>query len=409
MAIRRRRARSGVSRRALCLLVVPVVVLRSSLAEAQAQLDAFERFLPDHYLTSPRSSQEGRFGDALALEGTRLVVGAPGEDATGKAYVFEHDGANWVMVAVLSPAGTTSTGRFGSAVALSGATIAVGEPRGPFEAPAGRVHVFVNSGASWVEQAQLLAPPALDPNRFATTVALDGNTLAVSAALASPSDVMGEGRVVVFRRDGATWRQEAILSPPPGETTGLETFGNALAVDDATLLVGMAGGDRVYAFRNLGGTWTLDATWTGDPRSAFGASVDLDGGTAIVGAPGVAGPGEIGAGPGKAHVFVPEAGNWSEQARLASSVPMQDDRFGEEVAISGNVVAVAAPESAPDRATRFVAVFVREGAAWAQREELKADASRPYAYAFPGSLALSGQTVAFGVNADRGLGLLEHR
>ena len=315
----------------------------------------------------------------------------------GKAYVFENDGANWAIVAALSRAETTSTSRFGSAIALSGATIAVGDPRWSYEAPSGRVHVFVSSGASWVEQAQLLAPPAVDPNRFATTVALDRNTLVVSAALASPSDALGEGRVVVFRRDGATWRQEAILSPPPGETTGLETFGNALAVDDATLLVGMAGGERVYAFRNLGGSWALDATWTGDPRSAFGASVDLDGGTAIVGAPGVAGPSAIGAEPGKAHVFVLEAGSWSAQAHLASSVPMQDDRFGEEVAISGNVVAVAAPESAPDRATRSVAVFVRHGSAWAQREELTADTSRPHAYAFPSSLALSGQTVAVGM------------
>ena len=80
------------------------------------------------------------FGAAIAVDGDRVLVGAPkANDATGMAVLFERDGTAWRVAARLTPATAEPGDETGFAVALHDDMALVGAPgRGP----AGAVFVF---------------------------------------------------------------------------------------------------------------------------------------------------------------------------------------------------------------------------------------------------------------------------
>jgi hypothetical protein len=105
-----------------------------------------------------------------------------------------------------------------------------------------------------------------------------------------------------------------------------------------------------------------------DQSANFGAAVALDGGTAVLAAPG--------------YIFEGSGASWIEQAELVPSGAPSE--FGAPVAVSGDTVAVGA-ESA-------VYVFVRSGASWTEQASLSAAGVDD----FGASVALSGDTLAVG-------------
>lgn len=86
-----------------------------------------------------------RFGVAVAISGNTLVVGADQEDSgasgvdvgqiddtvnwAGAAYIFSRAGCGWSQEAYLKPDHTDPDDGFGSSVAITGDTVAVGVPR----------------------------------------------------------------------------------------------------------------------------------------------------------------------------------------------------------------------------------------------------------------------------------------
>ena len=81
----------------------------------------------------------GRFGESVSFDGSRMIIGAPGEQhdgaTTGAAYVYDRiDGMTWSTPARLVPEGIEPTSpvngsRFGQAVAIDGDIAVVGAPR----------------------------------------------------------------------------------------------------------------------------------------------------------------------------------------------------------------------------------------------------------------------------------------
>ena len=161
------------------------------------------------YVKASFPGEGDRFGSSLATDGQRLVVGALSEDSdatgingdptndnadqSGAAYVFARVGGEWTIEAFLKASNTGLTDQFGSSVALSGDTIAVGAPGEASAAAgvngdetdnaaigAGAVYVFAYANGSWSQEAYVKAsnPDALDS--FGT-VALSLDTLAVGA------------------------------------------------------------------------------------------------------------------------------------------------------------------------------------------------------------------------------------
>ena len=81
-----------------------------------------------NHVQLPRSDYADEFGTAVAIEGTRIAVGAYNDGEGGSVYLYEWDGSRWHEEKIPSFLGPGQ--RFGWTVALAGQTLAVGAPTG---------------------------------------------------------------------------------------------------------------------------------------------------------------------------------------------------------------------------------------------------------------------------------------
>lgn len=99
-----------------------------------------------------------RVGASLALDraGTRLVVGAPlgSRSAVGRACLSRWDGERWRYEVELDAPDLTRGARFGSAVAIDETTVVVGAPR-DLSSRRGSAHVFSLHEGGWSRVARI--------------------------------------------------------------------------------------------------------------------------------------------------------------------------------------------------------------------------------------------------------------
>jgi FG-GAP repeat len=253
---------------------------------------------------------QGRFGRALDLKGERLAVGAYFADGpvrhTGAVYMFEDQGG-WAETARLAPPDAKEFDGFGWSVALDGDRLLVGAPfasRAGFQS--GDARIYRQVAGRWVEEA-VLRPEALTPfDHLGWSVAwADGRALvgAPDSDLAGP----GVGAVFVFQRRRGRWTEGPPLSDP---TLGLGAgLGQALAGDRARVVAGAPGVGVVKVWRRRGGAFEEEATLAGALTSRFGAAVALSGTHLGVGAP-LEGDG------GALHTYRRQARAWSPNGSL---------------------------------------------------------------------------------------------
>ena len=319
------------------------------------------------------------FGDPVAISGSTAVVGAFARNSyTGAAYVFVNSGGTWSQQGELTASDGVSGDYFGTNVAISGSTVIVGVP---FKNEAvGLVYVFVRSGTTWSQQAELTASDGL-PGDYFGTVAISGSTAVVGA---HGKDSF-TGAAYIFTRSQGIWSQRAELTASDG-TTG-DYFGAPVAISGSTVVVGAvkARSGAAYVFVNSGGSWLQQAKLTdGVTRDLFGASIAVSGSTVVVGAPYTTWYVYRGA----AYVFVRSHGVWSQQAELLASDGAPGDYFG-AVAISGPTVVVGAQGH---NSTGAAYVFSYSGGIWSQQAELTPSDGLSIGI----SVAVSGSTAVVG-------------
>jgi filamentous hemagglutinin family protein len=292
------------------------------------------------------------FGTAVSLDGNRLAVGAPsdggeGDSAfqSGAVYLFGFSDAAFSDPVQLARIGNGySSGSdfslalqdgalFGQALSLSGNTLAIGSPNDAGLAGdlpgSGAVYLFgfadalfsgttligtVGNGYAGAGDVDLAG--VLDAaDRFGSSVALDGNRLAVGAALdggfanAAPqsgavylftfagSDLTG-GSLVGTIGEGYTGGNNLSLS-------GLSGFGASVALDGLSLAAGTSGSSVAYVFSFANPSFAApgldfragaDVTGPNDIAVAdtldsdFGLGLSIDAGRLVVGAPRSNGP-----------------------------------------------------------------------------------------------------------------------
>ncbi|MEP7337170.1 MAG: putative Ig domain-containing protein, partial [Acidobacteriota bacterium] len=362
-------------------------------------------------LTASDAKAQDFFGNAVAINGSTLVIGAANIAANnnqGKAYVFARNGAAWQQQEILTATDSASGDRFGSVLALSGDTIvtgAVGDLIGA-NANQGSAYVFVIRDDTLVQQQRLAAADGVDNDQFGTAVALNGNTAVVSVTQDSHGNQSGLGAVYVFVRNGATWTQQAKLLAGDGAVG--DYFGQALALSGDTLAVGAPEDDigakvdqgSVYVFVRNGAVWSQQTKLVnglGAAGDRFGGAVALQGNTMVCGISYA----QIGGMPkrGAAFVFVRNGVTWSSQALLTASDGAADDLFGSAVALSGDTAVIGSPGDnvggLPKRGSAYA--FVRNDEAWSQQAKLTA-ADGAADDGFGGAVALDGNTLVIGVD-----------
>jgi hypothetical protein len=368
--------------------------------------------------------------------------------------------AEIVQVAYIKAADGSSQRLFGLSVALSGDTLAVGGhyedlayaagadygTRGDNEDELGRgeAYVFQRSAGAWQQEARLVSSD-LEHDHFGYSVALAGDTLAVGAERADVGELEHAGTVHVFLRSGGAWQRDRLVTssqPVPYSYFGREVAlagdilevagsGGSVAVTSDTLVTGRFDEDSeltdsgaAYVSRREGGVWISEARVTasnpGD-RDRFGYSVAVSGDTVVVGAYGEdsAATGIDGAqdddsaqDSGAVYVFRRSGTVWQQEAYLKASNTDAGDRFGQTVAIAGDVIAVGAPgedsaaidtdgdqddDSAGDSGAVYV--FRRSGAVWRQDAYVKAS-NAGAGDELGVSVALTGDTLAVGAHLE---------
>ena len=261
---------------------------------------------------------------------------------------------------------------FGRSVAISGEYAFVGEPNvggfgrggGGGGAPpaAGVVHVYRVSAAGWKLTGDLSSSAASGGDGFGTALAVDGATLLVGqvrpapaafggggggrggAPAAPPAPDTAVGSVEVFKRSAdLKWTSGGMLK---GATAAAAQYGSSIALSGDLALVGAPGdanGGSVYVFeRSKDGRWSAAGTLpaqtlvTGD---RFGAAIAIDGNRVAVGAP-------MRKGKGAMLLFKRDAGTWTQETeQTAPAMLPERAQFGSAVAVKGDRVIVGAPSA----------------------------------------------------------------
>ncbi len=132
-------------------------------------------------LTASDRSAGDLFGTAVSLSGTLAAVGAPGDDnGAGAVYLFERDGTTWTPVNKLVLSGRSAGDAFGQAIALYGDRMLVGAPGRANGA--GRAYLYALYSATWIPLVTYTTSDAQTGAALGGSVALDAAHVVVGAA-----------------------------------------------------------------------------------------------------------------------------------------------------------------------------------------------------------------------------------
>jgi len=309
-------------------------------------------------LAPPGLSLSDNFGRALALSGDLLAIGASGFDEpsigsnSGAVWVYRRAGGVWGQGEQLNGfTGLAPGDALGLAVAADGATIAIGAPG----ATNGDVYIFAYTGNAWSLQEKLTgpAPGAL----FGRHLALSGDTLFVGSPNYHDGAVLDAGRVDIYARSGATWSLlETLALTTPSNN---DRFGAGVDVDGDTLVIGDEGGvtsGRAHIFRFSGGTWShSEATLPLFHTTGSSYLTDL----AIDGDDLVLGDYNYDSGAGQILFYRRTGTTWTSAGFFVSPTPAFLTYFGDSVAVDGGRVVAGAPFT-PNDGAAYVYSWVGE-------------------------------------------------
>jgi choice-of-anchor B domain-containing protein len=224
-------------------------------------------------LTASDASNGDQFGAAIAMADGRALIGAPGRsERTGAAYLFRLNAGGWQQEGdAITAREPQANEMFGDAVAFQGERIVVGTPGsgGGY----GAVFVFRHDSETggWVEQARLAAFSGNRQEGFGSQIATDGSDVWVSVA--GRSERAGganrsPGGAFVFSTPVSAAPAAATFIRPSGSQLD-DRFGSALAVDAGIAAIAASGADHgagtVTIFeRAAGGTWRESAEVASD-------------------------------------------------------------------------------------------------------------------------------------------------
>ena len=342
-------------------------------------------------MAPPDSLEAGaRFGASLAVEGSRLLIGAPGADG-GSGLVFAYrrfDGGEWEFHQVLSPGtpepadDSASAGAFGTALALLADELWIGAPGA--RSRSGRVHTFRLVDGDW-QPAPLEVPEAGPGAALGSAIAIGTS----AAVLGAPGTDGNYGAALVFRRDpGGPWSDPEWLRPGSGPAA---VTGGEVRCDEGDAAGFACEGVDLLAFlptSAIGGEpWERVSDvwgWTDPQTGREYALVGRSGGAAIVDLTDPAGPRYVG-------VIAANPSGARDLKVYADHVFFTGDGAGEHGLVVFDLTRLRV---APAEPTRFEPDAVYDGIASAHNLVLDTESG----FAFPVGASGGGQTCGGGLH-----------
>jgi hypothetical protein len=356
------------------LCVLPVVMVAYTLVS----VPAVAQFKQEAKLVGTDAigglSAQG-VSSALSRNGDTALVGGPGDDLRGAAWVFERSRGKWTQQTKLVATDAIGNADQGFSVSLSssGNTAIVS---GPFD---GAAWIFQRSfNREWKQQAKLVPAGTPFEAGYSASISGDGNTALIGAPFANAE--IGAGFVFV-RRHGM-WNQQAELVgtdvkgpfSSQGTAVALSGDGNIAVVggfNDNNEANGGNGAGAAWVFERSHGVWSQQAKlvgtgFVGAPMQGYSVSISDDGDTVIVGGP------LDNADAGAAWVFTRSYGVWSQQGPklvgtdIIGPFPLQ----GFSVSLSGDGNTAIIGGFGDDNNMGAAWVFTRSDGVWTQKAKL---------------------------------------
>lgn len=182
---------------------------------AAGAVHVFDRVEGGEWLATARlvapgvPTENDEFGHTVATDGSRLYVGAPGDDSAavnaGAVYIFVRVGTAWALEAKLISPSPQALAEFGGAVAIDGSRLVVGTYRESDALPqCGRAHVFVRGASGWAHEQSLISPTPTSGGEFGCSVAIEGEAIVVGAQRERRADGTLCGNAHMFRRNASS-------------------------------------------------------------------------------------------------------------------------------------------------------------------------------------------------------------
>ncbi|MEM8834880.1 MAG: hypothetical protein AAGD00_03565 [Planctomycetota bacterium] len=328
-----------------CIVIV-------SLASSAAVADIL---FEDYQLNSSPLQSSARFGEGVAIEDDRIVVGSPGESIrvngdnarSGVVYIFDRESG--AQTARLTP----SSGAWfetGYAVDLVGNTLVIGSPgdgepgdlsNGPRD---GGGYIIDLADLSQTEFQMYDYPP--DEARTGVAVAAApgrGLLMALKAQYQINDPDNGVySREIGFGFESGSGAPTQVFAPlieRPHQGPGGIAIGSGVIAIGTPSLTRFPGGGAfrggVHLFDDATGGY-LETLYPTSPQDSHGSSLAIGGGLLVVGAPGTLGD----------AIYVYEIASRTLLYRLIDAdieSPDADSNFGESIAISNGLIVVGAP------------------------------------------------------------------
>ena len=215
---------------------------------------------PVRILDNPAPAADDEFGYSVGISGNRIVVGCRLDDAgatdAGSAYLYDLTSANPTSpVATLAHPTPESEENFGTSVAISGSRLVVGVPGNDSQVNhGGCAYVYEVTSATFPQPADKLLPEDQPENEQAgLSISIDAGNVLIGAPL-HDGNTAGRGAVYLFDPDPPT--PQIQVERPVG--TGL--IAGQASIQFGNVPVGSSGNTEVVTIRNIG---TSDLLLTG--------------------------------------------------------------------------------------------------------------------------------------------------
>lgn len=303
-------------------------------------------------LSPEDGGQFDEFGYSVAATGQLAIVGAPfeGPSFTSRGAVYVFDIQTGEQLRKLTAADADTFDAFGESVAVSGTRLLIGAP-GDDVLNFGAAYIF--DSTTGAELYKLTAEDAGEGDFFGNSVAISGTRVVVGSARDDHSGFDNVGSAYIF--DAVTGEQvRKILPENPAETS---YFGGNVAISGDLIAVTASepgSGGVAYIFDAISGK-QLQRLAPSVPLSfSFNAgSVAINGNFVVIGARGDDDDGVV---SGAALVF--DARSGEEIYRLVASDAGIDDKFAASVAVLGTRAFVGSPTAeapvGPDSGTAYI-------------------------------------------------------
>ncbi len=187
-------------------------------------------------LAASDGAPNDNFGVSVAVSGALVVVGASGKNSDqGAAYVFFcASGAGCVQATILTASDGAANDFFGASVAVSGSVVVVGAPGE--NSGQGAASVFSCSSIACASASFLTASDGAAGDDFGVSVAISGSLILIGADGRNAR----QGVAYLFVCPSAfNCAQVSVLSPSDGAANSY--FGYSVAVDGSVAVVGAKG------------------------------------------------------------------------------------------------------------------------------------------------------------------------